>query len=247
VTVRRPAGLLLWAALGLSACTGKIHLGTEPPIWQADHETGDLSQWTAGEADAGVSFNAAGMLTVESDHVHSGSSAVLASIATVDGLSFARLNRRDVPQAAHFSAWFYIPRPYTVVGYWNLFEFQGLFEPTIDSDVATLWSVDLHGGESTDMTFYLWDNTHAVAYGPAVPLVAPVGRWFQIEAFVHQATDASGRITVWIDGSKLADVSGVPTVPTPWLGWSVGSSSNAIAEEPVELYLDDAMITAPRR
>jgi len=86
-----------------------------------------------------------------------------------------------------------------------------------------------------------------VEYGPTVPLVAPIGRWFQIEAFVHQATDDSGRISVWIDGTKLAEVSGVPTVPTLWLGWSVGSTSNAIAEDTVESYLDDALIVAPRR
>jgi hypothetical protein len=247
VTGRRPALSFLPVVLGLMACTGKIHLGTEPPLWQADHETGDLSQWTAREADAGVSIASGGTLTVESDQVHSGSSAVLATIATADGLSFARLNRRDVPQDAHFSAWFYIPRPYTIVGYWNLFELEGLTYPGIDTTESTLWSVDLRAGAGTDMTWYLWDNLRGVEYGPDVPLVAPVGRWFRIEAFVHQATDNSGRISVWIDDTKLAEVSGVATVPTLWLGWSVGSSSNAIAEEPVEAYLDDATIVAPRK
>lgn len=242
----RPVLLLLSAVVGLAACTGKIDLGTEPPIWQADHETGDLSQWTAGEADAGVSVVSGGTLTVEGDQVHSGSSAVLVTIATADGLSFARLNRRGVPQDAHFSAWFYIPRRYTILGYWNLFEFTGLTYPAMDVTETTLWSVDLRGGGDTDMTWYLWDNTRAVEHGPEIPLAAPIGRWFLIEAFFHQALDDSGRIAVWIDGTKLAEVSGVPTVPTLWLGWSVGSSSNAIAEQPVESYLDDAKIVARR-
>jgi hypothetical protein len=238
----------LWATLALGACTGKLHLGTEPPVWQADHETGDLSQWAAGEGDAAVMLASAGVLTVESDQVHSGNWAVLATISTVDGLSFAQLKHRDIRHDAHFSAWFYIPRRYTILGYWDLFEFQGLAFPGIDTTETTLWSVDLRGGgDGADMTWYLWDNTRAMEYGPDVPLVAPIGRWFRIEAFVHQATDDSGRITVWIDGTKLADVSGVPTVPTSWLGWSVGSASNAIAEESVELFLDDATIVDLRR
>lgn len=244
---RRGTILALWATLGLGACTGKLNLGSEPPVWQADHETGDLSQWSAGEGDAGVMLATAGMLTVQGDQVHSGTSAVLATITTVDGLSFAQLKHRQVPQDAHFGAWFYIPKRYTILGYWNLFEFQGLAYPSIDTTETTVWSVDLRGGGDTDMTWYLWDNTRGVEYSPEAPLAAPVGRWFRIEAFVHQATDASGRIAVWIDGTKLADVSGVPTVPTLWLGWSVGSASNAIAEDPVEVYLDDATIVAPRK
>lgn len=243
---RPPALLPLSAALALAACTGKLHLGTEPPLWQADHETGDLSQWLVGEGDAGVTLTSQGTLTVQDDQAHSGSSAVLATISTADGLAVARLNRRDLPQDAHLSAWFYIPRPYTIVGYWNLFELQGLAFPGIDATETPLWSVDLRGGAGTDMTWYLWDDLHAVEYSPEVPLVAPIGRWFRIEAVVHQATDDTGRITVWLDGSKLADVTGIPTVPTPWLGWSVGSASNDIAEQPVDLYLDDAAIVAPR-
>jgi hypothetical protein len=241
------AVLLVSAALGVAGCTGKLNLGKEPPVWLADHETGDLSQWIAGEGDAGVVVASEGTLTVESDQVHSGTSAVLATITTADGLSFARLNHRNVPQDSRFSAWFYIPQRYTILGYWSLFEFQGLAFPAIDTTEITLWSVDLRGSGDGELTWYLWDNLRSVEYGPAVPLAAPIGRWFRIEAFVHQATDDSGRMTVWIDGTKLAEVSGVSTVPTPWLGWSVGSTSNAIAEDSVELYLDDATIVASRR
>lgn len=242
----RPALSLALAALALAACTGRIHLGTEPPFWAADHETGDLSQWTMGDADAGISMDFGGIVTVEGDYAHSGSSAVRATIATTNGLSSARLNRRDVPQDASLRAWFYIPRRYTVIGYWDLFELQGLADPTSQSTPETLWSVCLRDGGSTEMTWYLWDNIHALEHSPVVPLAAPIGRWFQIEAYVHQATNDSGRITVWIDGTKLADVSGVATVPAMWLGWSIGSTSNAIAEQSVELYLDDATIIAAR-
>ncbi len=244
---RLPAVVLAWVALGLAACTGKLHLGVEPSLWHADHESGDLSQWIDGITDAGASTAFGGTLLVENEKAHSGKSAVLATIATANGLSSARLNRLDVPEDAYFCAWFYIPRRYTIVGYWDLFELQGVVEPTGDFIPVTLWSVNLRDSGSTGMTWYVWDNLHGVEHHPAVPLAAPVDRWFQIKAWVHRAADASGRISVWIDDKLLADVTGVPTALSAWLGWSIGSTSNAIAEPLVESYLDDAAIFDARK
>jgi predicted phosphoadenosine phosphosulfate sulfurtransferase len=77
-------------------------------------------------------------------------------------------------------------------------------------------------------------------------MVAPIGRWFLVEAFMHQAMDNSGQVTFWIDGALLVDVTGVSTVPTMWLSWNVGGSASNIAEPPAEIFLDDAAITRTR-
>jgi predicted phosphoadenosine phosphosulfate sulfurtransferase len=72
--------------------------------------------------------------------------------------------------------------------------------------------------------------------------VAPIQRWFLVEAFMHQATDNTGRIAFWIDGAPLVDVSGVSTVLSPWLSWDVGGAASNITQQPAEIYLDDAAI-----
>jgi hypothetical protein len=75
---------------------------------------------------------------------------------------------------------------------------------------------------------------------------------------MHQAMDNTGRVTFWIDGTLLVDVSGVSTVPSSWLSWNVGGSASNmnvggsasnITQQPAELFLDDAAIapTGPEK
>jgi hypothetical protein len=99
------------------------------------------------------------------------------------------------------------------------------------------------------MSWYLFDGQRQKRYPPQVTTVAPIGRWFLVEAFMHQAMDNTGRVTFWIDGSLLVDVSGVSTVPSSWLSWNVGGSAYNITQQPAEIFLDDAAIapTGPEK
>ena len=235
----------LAALLALGACSDQIHLGTDSRYWFADHETGNLSQWAEGPASDQI-VSADAQLTVVNSPTHSGRFAVRSAIYAATRTSYARLYRSGVlPNDAYFRVWMYIPQRYTIGLYWNVFEFQGRTDPANPSSYVYLWSLDLQAS-SGDMSWYLFDDQRAVQYNPTVTTVAPIGRWFLVEAFMHQATDNTGRVTFWIDGNPLVDVTGVSTVPTMWLSWNVGGSASNITQQPAEIFLDDAAIARTR-
>jgi hypothetical protein len=147
-----------------------------------------------------------------------------------------------LPNDAYFRVWMYIPQRYTIGLYWNVFEFQGRDNPADPASYGYLWSLDLKQASNGDMSWYLFDDKRKRNV-PTTTMVAPIGRWFLVEAFMHQATDNSGRVTFWIDGNLLVDVTGVSTVPSMWLSWNVGGSASNITEQPAEIFLDDAAIT----
>ena len=219
--------------------------------WFADHETGDLSQWFQGGPSAGDQIlSTDAQLTVVTSPTHSGRFAVRSAIFAANKTSYARLYRwGNLPNDAYFRVWMWIPQRYTIGLYWNVFEFQGRAVPTDPSTLKYLWSLDLEQASDGGMSWYLFDGQRQHRYLPSTTTVAPIGRWFLVEAFMHQATDNSGRITVWIDSTLLVDVSGVSTVPSSWLSWNVGGSASNIAQQPAELFLDDAAIalTGPEK
>jgi hypothetical protein len=248
------------ALVALGACSDQIHLGNllpapdasdvldatpAPPYWFADHETGDLSQWAEGaSSDQIVSADA--QLTIINSPTHSGRFAVRSAIYAATRTSYARLYRSGVlPNDAYYRVWMYIRQNYTIGQYWNVFEFQGRTDPANPSSYVYLWSLDLKQASSGDMSWYLFDDVRQNNV-PTTTMVAPIGRWFLVEAFMHQAMDNSGQVTFWIDGALLVDVTGVSTVPTMWLSWNVGGSASNIAEPPAEIFLDDAAITRTR-
>ena len=232
------------ALLALGACSDQIHLGSE---WFADHETGNLFQWAEGGTGAGgqiLSSDAQLTVVTSPSPTHGGRFAVRSAIYAATRGSYARLFRSGVlPNDAYFRVWMYIPQNYTIGLYWNVFEFQGRKDPADSTSYQYLWSLDLEQAPNGDMSWYLYDDVRLKNYPPATTTVAPIGRWFLVEAFMHQATDNSGRVTFWIDGNLLVDVTGVSTVPTMWLSWNVGGSASNITQQPAEIFLDDAAIT----
>jgi len=251
--LKRALSVAVLTALG--GCSEQIHLGSAPPgadaadatpappYWFADHETGDLSQWLEGGASAGGQvLSSDAQLTIVTSPTHSGRFAVRSAISTANKTSFARLYRwGDLPNDSYFRVWMYIPQRYTIGQYWNVFEFQGRTDPADPTKFVYLWSLDLKQASNGDMSWYLYDTPRARNV-PTATIVAPIGRWFLVEAFMHQATDNTGQVTFWIDGNLLVDVTGVSTVPTMWLSWNVGGSASNITEQPAEIFLDDAAI-----
>jgi hypothetical protein len=245
----KPSGLLAFAVLGLTtfgACNDQIHLGTTSPIyWSADFETGDLSQWSEGGATAGGDvLTSDGQLTVvTAPTAHSGRFAARSAISASGNISYARLYRwGQLPQDAYFSVWMLIQQRYTIAKYWNVFEFQARTNPADPATLQYPWSLNLERRTDSELYWYLFDGQRQQRIEPAIAQTAPIGRWFQVEAFMHQAPDSTGRVTFSIDGTLFADVGGVSTVPSAWLSWVVGGVSPNITEQPAELFLDDAVI-----
>ena len=251
----RAASTALAVALlmAVGACSDQIHLGSDPlavdaapapPYWFADFETGNLSQWDEPAGGGGQILSSNAQLSVVTTPTHSGQYAASSAIFAANGTSYARLYRwGNLPNDLYYKVWMYIPQRYTIGLYWNVFEFQGRSNPADPNSYQYLWSLDLEQAPNGDMSWYLYDDVRLKNYPPATTTVAPIGRWFLVEAFMHQATDNTGRVTFWIDGNLLVDVPGVSTVPSMWLSWNVGGSASNITQQPAEIFLDDADIT----
>ena len=224
-------------------CQGSAYLGLEPPEWKADLETGDFSQWSQdGNGGTFTSDNAVlGLVTAP---VHGGRYAMRSSINADGNLSYARAFRQDnLPAQAFYGVWFYIPEDYTVTGtYWNLFEFSGRNNSSNPNTAIAVWSLNLHQGADGESVWYVWDGLRSQEVNPATPVSPPIGRWFHVLAFIEQATDQTGRAAFWIDDVPFVDQRGVSTVPSDWMSWAIGSVSVDIAQNPADLYIDDAMI-----
>ena len=233
--------------MALGACSDQIHLGSDPNYyWFADHEAGNLSQWDEGGTNAGgrILSSDGAQLTLVNSPTHSGRFAVSSAIYAATRTSYARLYRSGVlPNDAYFRVWMYIRQRYTIGLYWNVFEFQGRTDPADPMTYRYLWSLDLEQASNGEMSWYVFDDQRQYKYLPSVTTVAPIGRWFLVEAFMHQAMDNSGQVTFWIDGALLVDVTGVPTVLSTWLSWNVRGSASNITEPLAEVFLDDAAIT----
>jgi hypothetical protein len=212
-----------------------------------------MSQWFDGGSSAGgqlLSSVDTAELTVVTSPTHNGRFAVRSAIFATGKTSYARLFRcGNLPNDAYFRVWMWIPQNYGIGLYWNVFEFQGRTDPADSNSFRYLWSLDLAQASNGDMVWYLYDDMRLKKYPPTPTMVAPIQRWFLVEAFMHQAMDNSGHVTFWIDGNLLADVSGVSTVPSMWLSWNVGGSASNITEQPAEIFLDDAAIalTGPEK
>jgi hypothetical protein len=232
--------LLAAAALGCSPSA--IDLGLDPDfLFVSDHETGDLSAWT----DHGSSWeNAGGNLALVPSPARSGRFAVEASIVPqpVGTQSAAFLIATDLPDDAYFSAWFYLPEPARSSYYWAFFKLDAQ-EPSPGASATEVWVLDVQPAmEGATLRLYS-------ALYPDVSLdqepSLPIGRWFQVEAFVRAPSPDEGELRIWVDGVSILEHSG-PTLPTRSVTWVIGSGAEGLSGTPTSLFIDDAAVTKRR-
>jgi hypothetical protein len=77
------------------------------------------------------------------------------------------------------------------------------------------------------------------------PPDVPVNTWFQLEAFYRDASDSTGRFTLWLNGQTILDWQGA-TGLTSWVAWDVVSVGEALFPEPAILYVDDCAVSRTR-
>lgn len=241
-------GALLVAAL-LTACGEGVYVGSDI-IWSARHESGDLTEWTLGAAgDTGMGEDE-GTISAVRDYAHSGRFAAKLS-KTVDTSSIARgggprLVRTGVPEQAFYSAWYLVPEAYQTHSYWTIMQFDSPNMVNVVFDRG----VNLQLRSLPDGSLVLQALFHNEAYLLAplaypVPEV-PIGRWFHVEAEFRAATDATGKMVVWLDGRRIYELGGRPTVAADSLEFMVSSMLFDAEPSPVELYVDDVVISRSR-
>ena len=216
-----------------------------PVLWQADMETGDLSQWLAGQGEA-VFTTGTGWVAVTDQVAHCGQYALALGIQDAAGqLQAARIFRwQENPVEAYYSAWLLFPERYQTSLWWNVFQFKSKAESS-----QPMWVLNVGNRSNGDLVFYLWDAIRQETHHHQLTgerLSVPVGQWVHVEAFYRRATDSSGRIAIWQDGVPIFDIDGVQTAIADNVHWSLDNYTDRITPDNPVIYADDAAISLER-
>jgi hypothetical protein len=249
---RLTRALVCFGWLVLSGCSAKpVDLGRDPDIlWWTDHETGDLSDWQQGQYSSWLDNN--GSLAVDTQQARSGHFALdTTAVAAPSGTTSAAMLLRTggLPEAAYYSAWFYVPAGIASAEYWMIFKFRSRTPDPNPADVE-LWDIDLTP-QTSDVQIRIFHHTSTSDPGagsrldPIAPVSIPLGRWFQVEAFLRAVNDDSGELMLWQDGILLYDVQG-PSAPSSYVQWSAGCAAKSLSAGDAHVYVDDAAVSLRR-
>jgi hypothetical protein len=240
-----------WTALATflgAGCGQRIDVGSNV-LWTAFFEGDNFNEWTDSGGAATASPAPPNTITVSSQRAHHGTYAAELTIdAGPDGTqeNAGMALSGSLPVAAYYSAWYYIPQSVTVGTFWILFKFRMrkvADDPTTDGELYDLEVVNLPDGE---MTPQLYDHRSGVVPLDLPGLVIPVGVWFQLEAYYRNAPDDTGRVTYWLNGQQMIDVSGQAMSPTPWVAWDAVNVGENLSPSTVSLFIDDCAVSLTR-
>jgi hypothetical protein len=242
-------------------------------LWKADMETNgnpgpDLGQWYSpsccASSNHGGDIESSGIASAapsfDYNHTPGGIFSAMLKTNTPDttqipssGSRLFRWLESETFSDLYYSIWYYFPQLYTpndpVNPWWNVFEWKSnhctggvcTSDPFFILDVGET----TYNGQQV-MYFYLFNSQTRTSYAQQPPYTfIPVGQWFQLEAHYTCAGDATGRVTIWQNGSStpLFDVSGVQTRYADGnCEWSVNNYSNSLSPNPATIYVDDAAI-----
>jgi hypothetical protein len=249
-TTRMIALAALLATGGAVGCGGNIDLGSDI-LWTARFEGGTLDEWTTAPGGAVQMPPSPGSIQVSSDHAHGGRYAaqLVIDAESGSGQQNAVLGRAgtDLPTAAYYSAWYYVPVTVQVSDFWVIFKLRRRSVADDSSTTGELFDVDLVNDAEGEMTLQVFDfRANAPAPLQVDGLIVPVGVWFQIEAFYRNASDSTGALTVWFNGQQIADLEGAATSSTSWAEWDIVSVGNNLMPAMATLFADDCAISQRR-
>jgi len=233
-------------------------------VWTADHETGNLSQWSQGtskisEQDSGTCSRPPN--GVSTDVARSGKYSMKMTIdSTVQGSGCRQFRYPEIlsGQPFYYSAWLYYPQNWKVNGHTNIFQFKS--KPFSGDQSDPLWAVRTQNRSNGNMFYVLsWKGSTYNIAGPQSGnpeqdkvysqsnMDIPVAKWTHLEVYLRQSSQFTGQITVWQDGVLLFDINNIRTkYPDADNRWSVNNYGLDITPNPVVLYVDDAAVSTTR-
>jgi hypothetical protein len=245
--------LLAVSCLLASGCGQDLDVGSDV-LWSSRFEGGNFAEWTPVPFGFGnESATAPNTIEVSSERAHRGTyAAKLTASGTAtnpQGIGASLVQNGGLPSQAYYSAWYYLPQSVTVGYYWVIMKVRAeLGNPPTQKE---LFDVNLTNPSAGKMSLRVFDNRDP-PYGGDLPLDVPnfppdvpVNTWFQLEAFYRDASDSTGRLTLWLDGVQILDWQG-PTGLTSWVAWDVVSVGWGLLPEPAILYVDDCAVSRTR-
>jgi len=238
--------LLLWLLVAACGCDPRLQLGSDL-LWSARHETGGLGEWTDDMKGGAAADAPDTSFEVSTDFAHSGTYAVKLANAAVSNYEEVRLWRTDqYPQAAYYSAWFYLPRAYQTTDDWTIMQVRNPL-PSDPTTISLLLDVDLRSLPGGDLILSVYDHRgdylRAATPDPAVSV--PVNEWFQVQAFFDYSSGGDGRFALWLNDRLLYDLRR-PFNVGGTVYFSVCNVGHALSPTDSAIYVDDAAVSLTR-
>jgi hypothetical protein len=178
--------------------------------------------------------------------VHSGERAAafgLISDGAFDGLQARCVRRGELPVAAYYSAFFFIPVAPTAANNWNLLHFRsGDAGP-----MHGIWDVSLERQADGTFQAYVFDHLRQLTRTTdGIPSV-PIGAWFQLEVYLRRSANDTGQFALYQDGQLALSLEGLSTDDASYGQWYVGNLAVSLTPAESVLYVDDVSVSLVRR
>lgn len=250
--IRRSASHRVTRFRATAALLGTVAVGCAPldlgsnVAWSSDLETGNFSDWQVAPGGGAYTLGAPGAVESSTDHARSGTrSAKLTAPANGDEGGAGLWRAMPTTGEAYYSAWFFIPAKVALQSYWTIEQFRS--RPAADVPVSGI-NVNLRPLPDGSLVVYVLQNESQYLAAPLAdptPLV-PIGKWFQLEALVRFARDASGRFALWLDGRLVYDLNNRSTAGGDQLYWVACNVTRSASPAPLVIYVDDAATSLDR-
>ena len=205
-------------------------------LFSATFEAGNLAEWGDGsEASGGGSFlSGTTSAAASTEQAHSSTRSMKTVInTTAAGTHTVRFNRWAEGQTGlplYYSAWCYFTAHRVTSAFWTIMQLRSRRFPPNDGINTSIISINADNFSASVMrlrAFYR-GSTFGGSNQSLIQSLAnlPIGQWVHIEAFLFQSAAAGGLFTLWQDGLKILEVSGIQTrYVNGNQRWSLGQSS----------------------
>jgi hypothetical protein len=229
--------------------TTKPSLTVAPPsgyLFNADFETGNLSYFdkTRGEVfGKGTNYKA---YVVPMPAIGNYAAALQIGSGSSTAMYLFTYNSTVPPSGlGTYAADYYIPAVITPGGWWSVWQWKSV-DNTYNKPIITLNLIKRNNILQLVM-FYtpggINTNPTQTVYQTA-PLAFPVDKWVNVSGDYFQTATNTGYVTVYQDGVKVFEKSGILTRPgNKNVLWSVHSYADSISPNPATIYVDNMRIT----
>ncbi|NPV87540.1 MAG: hypothetical protein HPY45_16205 [Anaerolineae bacterium] len=216
---------------------------SNPPIFNADFENGDLSAFTEPGGEyfgKGVFYDHA----IVSEPAVGNYSAAL-SIGSGDSTAaYLFVYRTPSTPLAIYSADYWIPSEIIPDDWWNVWQWKSKNE-TYDKPTVTLNLLQLDGVLQVVLfhTPGAKSTNETQVFYQVSPLPFPTNQWVNLSGTYLAKEDDTGSVIISQNGVKIFEVVNILTKPgNEKVLWSINSYADAIFPNPATIYVDNIQI-----
>jgi hypothetical protein len=145
----------------------------------------------------------------------------------------------QLPDQAFYGAWFFLPTLATDLENWNLIHFQG---GVPGETLENTWDVTLEERPGVGLVAHVYEFSTRRVHQQPQPVAVPIGRWFQLELFLKRASDETGAVALYQDGTEVLRLEEIAPDDSPFGQFYVGNLATRLNPPNYTLYVDDVSI-----